>query len=81
MPRRNRHRTTTDEPTLTKGARVVTAFQDPRNHTRSNYDLAIELNVDESTVRKYRRLLRIPKLQPGSGEPEEELPKKGRKKK
>jgi hypothetical protein len=81
MPNPKHTRTTSDEPLWRKSERVITAFSDPRNHLRSNRELAVELSVDESTVRRYRRLLKIPRLLPGIGVPEKSVSKKRRKKK
>lgn len=81
MPAHERKVTTADG-NKDKQVRVRLALKIKANWERSNRDLAAELAVDEATVRKYRAMLKVPKLTQGSGEPEDEpAPKRRRKRK
>lgn len=71
---------TTGDSNEGKQARVRAALRYKANWLRSNRDLAAELAVDEGTVRKYRALLKVPKLLPGSGDPSDEKPTRRRRK-
>ncbi len=65
MPRK--HESFTIDPTKNKFRRTVEALLNPINHTLSNREIAKQIRVDESMVRKYRDMLGVPKLEQGSG--------------
>jgi hypothetical protein len=60
---------TTRDPVAAKRERVVKALRNPGSWVESNRDLGEKLGVDEKMVRKYRELLKVPKLLPGTGQP------------
>lgn len=64
------------DPMKDKIERTVKALKDPRNHPRSNREIASRIGVDESTVRKYRDILGVPKLAQCSGKPLTDTTKK-----
>lgn len=58
---------TTLDTTADKNERVEKALRKKKNHTRSNRDIAKELQVDESMVRKWKNKLGIPQLRQHGG--------------
>jgi hypothetical protein len=59
----------TGDTNAEKVDRVKKALKRAGAAAKSNREHAEQLRVDEATVRKYRSLLGVPGLEPGSGRP------------